>query len=107
MSLLLSAITLNPAMAPPSTTGHVEGYITANAISPNTACKPGDICASFKFNHNGCFFNNFWNSSNGGTPLAIDVTQTGANGSAVWVYWVNNTNKNITITGKATAKYYC
>jgi hypothetical protein len=107
MSLLLSVITLNPAMTPPSATGHVEGYITANSISPDSTCKPGGICASYKFNRNGCFFNNFWNNSTGGTPLAIDITQTGGNGSTVWVYWVNNTNKNIIITGKATAKYYC
>jgi len=59
MSLLLSVITLNPAMTPPSATGHVEGYITANSISPDSTCKPGAICASFKFNRNGCFFNNF------------------------------------------------
>ena len=41
MSLLLSVITLNPAMTPPSATGHVEGYITANSISPDSTCKPG------------------------------------------------------------------
>jgi hypothetical protein len=106
-SLLLSVITLNPAMTPPSAVGASQGYITANAISPDSTCKPGAICASFKFNRNGCFFNNFWNGSNGGTPLAIDVSQTGGNGSAVWIYWVNNTNKNISITNKASAKYYC
>jgi hypothetical protein len=107
MSLLLSVITLNPAMAPPSATGHVEGYIMADSISPDSTCKPGGICASYKFNRNGCFFNNFWNNNSGGTPLAIDITQTGGNGSPVYIYWINNTNKNIVITGKATAKYYC
>jgi hypothetical protein len=107
MSLLLSVITLNPAMAPPSAMGASEGYITANAISPDSTCKPGAICASHKFNRNGCFFNNFWNSNNGGTPLAIDVTETGGNGSPVYIYWVNNTDKNISITNKATVNYYC
>ena len=59
------------------------------------------------FNRNGCFFNNFWNSSKGGTPLTIDVTQTGGSGSPVYVYWVNATNLDISITGNAQAKYYC
>jgi hypothetical protein len=108
MSLLLSVITLNPAMARPSASGFTEGFVQASPISPDSTCKPGDICASSKtFSRNGCFFNNFWNNSNGGTPLAIDITQTGANGSPVYIYWVNNTNKNIVITGKATVKYYC
>jgi len=107
MSLLLSVITLNPAMTPPSAMGASEGYIAANAISPDKSCKPGDICASYKFNRNGCFFNNLWNNSYGGTPLAIDISETGSNGSRVWVYWVNNTNKTIAITNKASANYYC
>jgi hypothetical protein len=107
MSLLLSVITLAPAMASPLAAGHIEGYITADAIAPDKVCKPGDICASTTFSRNGCLFNNFWNNSNGGTPLTIDVTQTGGNGSKVYVYWVNATNKNIGITGKASAKYYC
>jgi hypothetical protein len=107
LSLLLSVITLNPMMAPRTATRPAEGFIQASVISPDKVCKPGGICASNTFNRNGCFFNNFMNSSNGGTPLAIDVTQTGANGSKVYVYWVNNTNKNIAIAGSATAKYYC
>jgi hypothetical protein len=106
-SLLLSVITLNPAMAPPSATGYITGYITADAISPDSVCKPGDICASTKIKRNGCFFNNLWNSSYGGTPLAVNVSETGSNGSTVWVYWVNNTNKNISITNKASANFYC
>jgi hypothetical protein len=106
-SLLLSVITLNAPMAPHNTMGAQEGYIQAAALSPDNTCKPGQTCASTTFKKNGCFFNNFWNKSNGGTPLAIDVTQTGGNGSNVYVYWVNNTNKNIVITGSAMAKYYC
>ena len=108
MSLLLSVITLNPAMAPPSARGFTQGYVQAGPISPDSTCQPGAICASSKtFYRNGCFFNNFWNNSNGGTPLAIDITETGPNGSPVYIYWVNNTNTNILITGKATANYYC
>jgi hypothetical protein len=107
MPLLLAAITFNPAMAPRPALGPTEGYIAADAISPDSTCKPGAICASFTFNRNGCYFNNFWNSSKGGTPLAIDVTQTGSNGSNVYIYWVNNTNVNLAIKGKAYAKYYC
>jgi hypothetical protein len=107
-SLLLSVITLNPAMAPPSARGFTQGYVQAGPISPDSTCQPGAICASSKtFYRNGCFFNNFWNNSNGGTPLAIDITETGPNGSPVYIYWVNNTNTNILITGKATANYYC
>jgi hypothetical protein len=106
MSLLLSVITLNPAMAMPTATGHAQGYITAD-VTPDTVCKPGAICASRTVTGNGCLYVNFYNKTNGGTPLAIDVTQTGPNGSPVYIYWVNNTNKNISIAGKATVKYYC
>jgi hypothetical protein len=107
VSLLLSVITLNPAMTPPLAMGASNGYVQASPISPDSTCKPGAICASHKFNRNGCFFNNVWNNKYGGTPLAIDVTQTDGNGSTVWIYWVNNTNKNISIIGSATVKYYC
>jgi len=108
LSLLLSAVTFNPAMMPHQTTGPTEGYIVARSISPDATCKPGQICASYTFNRNGCFFNNFWNKTNGGTPLTIDVTQTGGNGSKVYVYWINATNNNIGISGSgASAKYYC
>jgi hypothetical protein len=106
LSLLLSAVTFNPAIAQMHA-GPTEGFISAPSISPDSTCKPGKICASTTFNKNGCFFNNFWNSSQGGTPLTINVTQTGGNGSKVYVYWVNATNQTITITGKATAKFYC
>jgi len=107
MSLLLAVISLNPAFAPRPAVGFTQGYIEAQPLA-NTACKPGAICASFKFNRNGCFFNNFWQKGvKGGTPLAIDVTQTGSNGSPVYVYWINNTNTNIVITGKANAKFFC
>lgn len=84
-----------------------EGMISAGAISPDKSCKPGDICASTTFNQNGCLFNNVWNSSKGGTPLTVDVTETGTSGKAVYVYWVNATNKTILITGKAHANFYC
>jgi hypothetical protein len=106
-SFLLAAVTFNPAMAPRVAT--VEGSVQAPAVSPDKVCKPGDICASTRLpvNRNGCFVNNFWNNNNGGTPLTIDVTQTGGTGSPVYLYWVNATNKNITITGNAQAKYYC
>jgi hypothetical protein len=107
ISLLLSAITQNPAMTPMSAMGAAEGYVQGRPISPDGTCKPGEICASAQFNRNGCFFNNVWNNANGGTPLAIDVTQTDGNGSTVLIYWVNNTNKNIRIAGNATVKYYC
>jgi hypothetical protein len=107
LSLLLAAATFNPAIAPRTHTGPIEGFITAPSISPDSNCGPGKICASTTFNTNGCFFNNFWNGSKGGTPLTIDVTQTGGNGSKVYIYWVNATNKTISIAGNAQAKYYC
>ena len=110
MSLLLSAVTFNPALAPRVGTAPAEGFVQANVISPDKVCKPGAICAKapLPINRNGCFVNNFWNTTKGGgTPLTIDVTQTGSNGSPVYVYWVNATNTGITITGNAQAKYYC
>ncbi len=106
LSFLLAAVTFNPLMAPHATLA-TEGYVQGKVISPDASCKPGKICASKTFNRNGCFFNNFWNNSTGGTPLAIDVTQTGANGSNVYIYWVNNTDTTIAIKNNATAKYYC
>lgn len=110
MSLLLAAVTFNPAMAPRAGVAPAEGFVQARAISPDSTCKPGAICAKNRLpvNRNGCFVNNFWNGNVGGTPLTIDVTQTGGNGSAVYVYWVNATSLNITIAGgSAQAKYYC
>jgi hypothetical protein len=109
MSLLLSAITFNPAMMPASNMGSVSGTIQADVISPDATCKAGAICAKATLTgkHNGCFFNNFYNGSTGGTPLTMDVTESGANGSPVYVYWVNATSINITIKNKASAKFYC
>jgi hypothetical protein len=108
MSVLLSAITFNPAMAPPQMMGYSVGTVYADAISPDKACSPGKICASTTFTkRNGCFFNNVWNSSVGGTPLTIDVTETGGNGSKVYIYWVNATDTTISIKNKASANYYC
>lgn len=107
LPLILSAVTFNPAMAPRMSSGATEGYIVAQPLASETNCKPGHICASAKTTLHGCFIVNFFNGNNGGTPLAIDVTQTGAAGSTTWVYWVNNYYKTITITGNAMAKYYC
>ena len=108
MSVFLSAITFNPGLAGREPGHPSEGIIQGQFISPDaTNCKPGAICASATFNTNGCFFNNFWNGSKGGTPLTIDVTQTGGNGSKVYVYWINATSKTIGINGSAQAKYYC
>jgi hypothetical protein len=109
LSVLLSAVTFAPAVG--SHQGApLEGYVTARAIGADATCKPGEICASatLPVNRNGCYVNNFWNKTNGGTPLTIDVTQTGSNGSTVYIYWVNATSKNISIAGSgAMAKYYC
>jgi hypothetical protein len=109
ISILLSAITFNPALAPHASMGSLSGTIQADAISPDSTCKPGDICAkkSMPKPRNGCFFNNFFTSNSGGTPLTIDVTETGGNGSPVYVYWVNATNLNIAIKSKASANFYC
>jgi hypothetical protein len=106
-SILLSVVALNPALAPRAQMSPAEGTITAPAISPDSTCKPGDICASKTVHQNGCFYSNFWNKTNGGTPLTIDVTQTGSNGSNTYIYWVNSTNKTISISGSAMAKFVC
>lgn len=110
MSVLLSAITFNPALPARNVSGSISGTIQANVVSPDATCKPGAICAktSMKNPRNGCFFNNVSNSaSGGGTPLTIDVTESGSNGSPVYVYWVNATNLTIKITGTANANFYC
>jgi hypothetical protein len=108
MSLLLAALTFAPAMAP-HPLGATEGIIQARAASPDATCPPGGICASTTVHRNACFYSNFWQKGVvGGTPLTIDVTQTGPQGSPTYLYWVNATNKNITITGGSTqAKFVC
>ncbi|HZV77840.1 MAG TPA: hypothetical protein VFF63_08800 [Candidatus Babeliales bacterium] len=107
ISVLLSAITLNPALQPPGTA--TQGYVRANVISPDLTCKPGAICATGKLpvNRNGCFVDNYYNGSVGGTPLTINVTETGPNGSTVYLYWVNATSTTISIKSSAYGKYYC
>ncbi len=103
--MLLSAITFAPAISHGVTATPAEGFLSTRAAK--TTCAPGDICASTTIKRNGCFVNNWWDGTNGGTPLAIDVTQTGPQGSPTYVYWVNNTNKNIVIKGNVVGKYYC
>jgi hypothetical protein len=110
MSVLLSVIAFNPALPARELSGSISGTIHADVVSPDTACKPGAICAMTKMKNprNGCYFNNVSNTaSGGGTPLTIDVTETGSNGSPVYVYWVNATGLNIKITGTANANFYC
>jgi hypothetical protein len=109
ISVLLSAITFNPALAPNASMGSVSGTVQADVISPDSTCKPGAICAKTVMTNprNGCFFNNFWNNNKGGTPLTVDVTETGSNGSPVYIYWVNATSLNIGIKGTANANFYC
>ena len=108
MSVLLSTITFNPAMAPHEMSP-LAGYVHGDVVSPDKTCKPGDICAkgSMPSPRNGCFFNNFWTSAKGGTPLTIDVTETGSSGKPVYVYWVNATNLTILIKDRAYANFYC
>lgn len=106
LSLLLSVVTLNPAVAPPMHAGFTTGVIQADRFSPDKVCKPGDICGSKKTSLKGCFFNNLWkNGSYGATPLTVDVTETP--GKTTWVYWVNTTNTNLTVMGAPSANYYC
>jgi hypothetical protein len=107
LSLLLSVIALNPVAAPDAATGPSDGYLAADVISPDRNCGPGAICGSATVHGlTRCFFNNYYNGVVGGTPLTIDVTQTGT--STVYVYWVNATNKTIGIKGtKVYTKYHC
>jgi hypothetical protein len=107
LSVLLSTVSFAPAMQPRAPMmGARTGMIQSDMI-PDSTCKPGAICASKKTTvGKGCFFNNYWKKgSTGGTPLAVNVTETGS--STTYVYWVNNTNQNIGITGKASANFYC
>lgn len=97
-----------PAMTPQH--GFVparSGMIFANAISPDGSCKPGKICASAKKAvGKGCYFNNYYKKGSvGGTPLAVNVSETGS--STDYVYWVNDTDLTIGITKMASANYYC
>jgi len=105
MSLLLAALSFNPAM--PARTVPTEGYIQGALVDGQTTCKPGHICASATTTLHGCFVNNFYNGTQGGSPLTIDVTQTGGSGTKTYIYWINTYYKNIVISGNAQAKYYC
>ncbi len=108
-SFILAALTFNPALAPRSDSGVIAGTIQADSISPDFTCKPGAICAKTRMPNprNGCFFNNFYNGSEGGTPLTVNVTESGSNGSAVFIYWVNATSTTLKILNKATVNFYC
>jgi hypothetical protein len=109
-SFLLAAVTFSPAITPATPSHHMtEGTIEARAISPDATCAPGHICASTTLTggFNGCFFHNFYNGKVGGTPLTLNVTDTGSNGAAVYLYWVNATTKTITILSHAKADYVC
>jgi len=108
LSVLLSAATFMPAMAPqhgfaPARTGTIFGDV----ISPDKGCAPGAICASLtKSLGKGCFFNNAYKKgAYGGTPLAVNVTETAS--STDFIYWVNDTGMTIGITKHASANYYC
>lgn len=98
-SLVLAVVTFNPAFPPHQTPN--EEMVGARTVSPDGTCKPGVVCAMITVTgqHNNCFFNNVDNGVKGGTPLTIDVTLTGPQGSPVYVYWVNATSTNITING--------
>ena len=106
-SLLLSVVSFTPAFAShPASARYAEGFAQTNASE--TTCHPGHICATLQTTKlHGCFVVNFANGTNGGTPLAVDVTQTGAAGTTTTLYWINNSNKDVQINGLATAKYYC
>lgn len=108
-SLLLSVVSFAPALAPHAGAhNYVEGFMQARPLAGETTCHPGHICASLQTTQlHGCFVVNFDNGTNGGTPLAIDVTQSGPAGSTTTVYWINNYFKDVQISGNATAKYYC
>jgi hypothetical protein len=107
LSVLLSAATFMPAMAPHDFAVTRMGTIYASPISPDSSCKPGKICASAKKAvGKGCYFNNYYKKGVvGGTPLAVNVSETGS--STDFVYWVNDTDLTIGITKMASANYYC
>lgn len=96
-----------PAMAPHDFAVARTGTIYGSPISPDSSCKPGKICASAKKAvGKGCYFNNYYKKNVvGGTPLAVNVSETGS--STDFVYWVNDTDLTIGITKMASANYYC
>ena len=107
LSILLSTVSFAPAMQQHTPMVGARTGVIQSDIMPDSTCKPGAICASKTTSlGKGCFFNNLYvKGSKGGTPLAIDVSET--NSKTTYVYWVNNTNQNIGITGNASANYYC
>ena len=107
LSILLSVVSFAPAMQQHVPAMGARSGVIQSDMMPDTTCKPGAICASHTSSlGRGCFFNNVYiKGSKGGTPLAIDVTET--NTKTTYIYWVNNTNQSISITGNASANYYC
>jgi len=105
--VLLSAITFNPAAAAMTP---LQGYVHADVVpASSSTCAAGAICGkgTLPVKRNGCYVDNFYNGSLGGTPLTIDVTESGPNGSPVYIYWVNALSTAITIKSAPYAKYYC
>ena len=107
LSILLSTVSFTPAMQQHMPMMGARTGVIQSDIMPDATCKPGAICASKTTSYGkGCFFNNYYvKGSKGGTPLAMDVTET--NSKTTYVYWVNNTNQSIGITGHAYANFYC
>ena len=109
LSVLLSAITFNPAMASPGMTP-LSGVVEATPTQPTQCANPARSAPRQGFPSTATAVTSITSGKNnikGGTPLTIDVTETGGNGSKVFIYWVNATITTITITGMASANYYC
>lgn len=84
----------------------VSGYVWSRPLSGTETCQPGTICASARLLHQGCYFTNVVTPTLGGSPLAIDSTQTGP-ASATLVYWINTTNQPVVVKGAGDAYYQC
>jgi hypothetical protein len=103
LALLLSVITFGSPVTPP---GGFTGYAIAPVPAANLSCAPGQVCATTTINFYGCYAVNAYTGSVGGSPLAIDLTQNGPK-TVTHVFWVNNTNKAVTVKSSGYAYYYC
>jgi hypothetical protein len=102
-----TAALFTPAFGMHAAAFRATGYLHSTPLASGTqTCLPGAICASARLWHQGCYFTNVDTPTLGGSPLAIDSTQTGPS-SATWVYWINTTSQPVVVKGAGDAYYQC
>jgi hypothetical protein len=105
-ALLLAGISA-PAAWPAPGFAPAEGYLASERLPDAVEqCLPGAICATARLLRHGCFFVDAASQRVGGSPLAIDATESGPS-SPTTVYWINNTNRIVIVRQAADAYYRC